>query len=135
MPRPLEAPPAPPVEAGGEMMSELSATARAAYRGLVHDDPGFAAFFRQITPIAALSDPPLGSRPPARGRAGADPDAAPPIDSLRAIPWTFAWSQSRINLPGWYGLGAALEAYVGAHGAGGVREDAPLVRAWAGPRG
>ena len=118
------------VEAGGEMMSELSATARAAYRGLVHDDPGFAAFFRQITPIAELSDLRLGSRPPARGRAGADPDAAPPIDSLRAIPWTFAWSQSRINLPGWYGLGAALEAYGDAHGDRGISEFARLYRSW-----
>ena len=50
---------------------ELSATARAAYRALVHDDPGFAAFFREITPIAELSDLRLGSRPAARRRAGA----------------------------------------------------------------
>ena len=118
------------VDAGGEMMTELSATARAAYRALVHDDPGFAAFFRQITPIAELSDLRLGSRPSARRRAGADPDEAPPIDSLRAIPWTFAWSQSRINLPGWYGLGAALEVYAAAHGDQGIGEFARLYRAW-----
>ena len=118
------------VEAGGEMMTELSATARAAYRALVHDDPGFATFFRQITPIAELSDLRLGSRPAARGRAGADPEEAPPIDSLRAIPWTFAWSQSRINLPGWYGLGAALEAYAEAHGERGSAEFGRLYRSW-----
>ena len=53
----------------------------------------------------------LGSRPAARRRAGAEATEAPPIDALRAIPWTFAWSQSRINLPGWYGLGSALEAH------------------------
>ena len=58
-------------------------------------------------PIRELSDLRLGSRPAARGRR----DEAPSIDSLRAIPWTFAWSQARINLPGWYGLGHALEAY------------------------
>ncbi|HET9082874.1 MAG TPA: phosphoenolpyruvate carboxylase [Candidatus Limnocylindrales bacterium] len=118
------------VDAGREMMNELSATARAAYRALVHDDPGFASFFRQITPIAELSDLRLGSRPAARGRAGADPDEAPPIDSLRAIPWTFAWSQSRINLPGWYGLGAALEAYAAAHGDHGTGEFGRLYRSW-----
>ena len=88
-------------------MAELAATARRAYRSLVHDDPGFASFFRDITPIRELSDLRLGSRPAARGRR----DEAPTIDSLRAIPWTFAWSQARINLPGWYGLGTALEAY------------------------
>jgi len=118
------------VDAGREMMNELSATARAAYRALVHDAPGFAAFFRQITPIAELSDLRLGSRPAARGRSGADPDEAPPIDSLRAIPWTFAWSQSRINLPGWYGLGAALEAYAATHGDRGISEFARLYRSW-----
>jgi phosphoenolpyruvate carboxylase len=118
------------VEAGGGMMTELSATARAAYRALVHDDPDFASFFRQITPISELSDLRLGSRPAARGRSGAAADEAPPIDSLRAIPWTFAWSQSRINLPGWYGLGSALEAYAGAHGDTGIREIARLYRSW-----
>jgi phosphoenolpyruvate carboxylase len=118
------------VEAGGGLMTELSSTARAAYRALVHDDPGFATFFRQITPIAELSDLRLGSRPAARGRQGASADEAPPIDSLRAIPWTFAWSQSRINLPGWYGLGSALEAYGAVHGDSGIREISRLYRSW-----
>ena len=118
------------VEAGGELMTELSTTARAAYRSLVHDDPGFASFFRQITPIAELSDLRLGSRPAARGRSGVGADEAPPIDSLRAIPWTFAWSQSRINLPGWYGLGSALDAYAASHGDAGIREIARLYRSW-----
>ncbi len=117
-------------EAGGALMTELSGTARHAYRALVHDDAGFATFFRSITPIAELSDLRLGSRPAARGRSGSAPDEAPSIDSLRAIPWTFAWSQSRINLPGWYGLGSALEAYAAAHGDGGLREIARLYRAW-----
>jgi phosphoenolpyruvate carboxylase len=109
-------------------MDELAATARAAYRSLVHDDPGFAAFFRDVTPIAELSDLRLGSRPAARGRTGRI--EAPPIDALRAIPWTFAWSQARINLPGWYGLGAALEAYRASHGDAGVAEVARLYRDW-----
>ncbi|MEO5885073.1 MAG: phosphoenolpyruvate carboxylase [Candidatus Limnocylindrales bacterium] len=113
---------------GGPILAELSATARTAYRDLVHDDPGFAAFFRDITPIAELSDLRLGSRPAARGRQRTD--AAPPIDALRAIPWTFAWAQSRINLPGWYGLGSALEAYRVAHGEAGLAAIARLYRTW-----
>jgi phosphoenolpyruvate carboxylase len=108
------------------IMDELGATSRAAYRSLVHDDPGFASFFRDITPIRELSDLRLGSRPAARGQR----DDAPSIDSLRAIPWTFAWSQARINLPGWYGLGRALEAYRTAHGEAGLDAIARLVRDW-----
>jgi phosphoenolpyruvate carboxylase len=113
---------------GAPLMDELAATARAAYRSLIHDDPRFAAFFRDVTPIAELSDLRLGSRPAARGRTGRG--EAPPIDALRAIPWTFAWSQARINLPGWYGLGAALEAYRASHGDPGVAEVARLYRDW-----
>ena len=113
---------------GGALMAELASTARQAYRALVHDDPGFAAFFRDITPIAELSDLRLGSRPAARGRH--DPGDAPPIDALRAIPWTFAWSQARINLPGWFGLGGALETYRSAHGDAGLAEIARLYRSW-----
>jgi phosphoenolpyruvate carboxylase len=110
---------------GTPILDELAATSRAAYRALVHDDPGFASFFRDVTPIRELSDLRLGSRPAARGR-----DAAPSIDSLRAIPWTFAWAQSRINLPGWYGLGSALEAYHWAHGEAGLDAIARLARDW-----
>ncbi len=117
------------LEAGAAIMDELAATARAAYRSLVHDDPGFAAFFRDVTPIAELSDLRLGSRPAARGRTGREV-AAPPIDALRAIPWTFAWSQSRIDLPGWYGLGLALDAYRAAHGDTGLDEIGRLYRHW-----
>ena len=120
------------LRAGGPILDELSTTARAAYRALVHDDPGFAAFFRDITPIAELSDLRLGSRPAARRARGSSDQspAAPPIDALRAIPWTFAWSQARINLPGWYGLGTALEAYRAAHGDDGMTEVARLYRTW-----
>ena len=99
----------------------------AAYRALVHDDPAFASFFRDITPIAELSDLRLGSRPAA---ARSSATRRRPIDSLRAIPWTFAWSQSRINLPGWYGLGHALEAYRAAHGEAGIDALARLARDW-----
>ncbi|MBA2701119.1 MAG: phosphoenolpyruvate carboxylase, partial [Chloroflexi bacterium] len=116
------------LEQGGPILAELAATARAAYRRLVHDDPGFAAYFREITPITELSDLRLGSRPAARGRTAKG--EAPSIDALRAIPWTFAWSQSRIELPGWYGLGSALEAYRVAHGEMGLTELGQLYRSW-----
>ena len=114
------------VAVGAPIMGELASTARAAYRSLVHDDPGFASFFRDITPIRELSALRLGSRPAARGRR----EEAPTIDSLRAIPWTFAWSQARINLPGWFGLGSALEAYRIAHGEAGLDAIARLARDW-----
>jgi phosphoenolpyruvate carboxylase len=113
-------------EIGAPILAELAATSRATYRALVHDDPGFASFFRDVTPIRELSDLRLGSRPAARGRR----DIAPTIDSLRAIPWTFAWSQARINLPGWYGLGSALETYRAAHGDAGLEAIARLSRDW-----
>ena len=114
------------LDVGGPIMDELAETSRGAYRALVHDDPGFAAFFRDVTPIAELSALRLGSRPAARGRRG----GATSIDDLRAIPWTFAWAQARIDLPGWYGLGTALEAYRAAHGESGLDALGRLARRW-----
>ncbi len=82
-------------------MDALSAGARAAYRGFVHDSPALLRYFQDATPIDAIGRLNIGSRP-ARRRATAS------IDDLRAIPWVFAWAQSRAGLPGWYGLGTAL---------------------------
>jgi phosphoenolpyruvate carboxylase len=93
---------------GAPILDELARDARAAYRAFVYDQPGFPAFFQDITPIRELSALRLGSRPASR-RAGAPQQIE--LESLRAIPWVFAWSQSRINLPGWFGLGSALAAY------------------------
>ena len=81
-----------------------------ALRALVRSD-GFVRFFRRVTPLAQISTLPIASRPVARGVGQADE-----LDDLRAIPWVFAWSQSRVNLPGWYGLGAGLEAVAGTRG-------------------
>jgi phosphoenolpyruvate carboxylase len=119
---------APAIAEGGPILDELAEASRRAYRALVHDDPGFASFFRDVTPITELSNLRLGSRPAARGRHARE--APPSIDALRAIPWTFAWSQSRINLPGWYGLGTALEAYRASHGDAGLETLARLYRTW-----
>ena len=76
-------------------------------------------------------EPTEGRRPSRPPRAGpAEPPPPPSLDTLRAIPWGFAWSQSRLNLPGWYGLGAALEAYRAAHGDDGLDRLAALYRSW-----
>jgi phosphoenolpyruvate carboxylase len=114
---------------GTPVLEELSATARSAYRALVWDEPAFAAFFHEATPIAELAGMRIGSRPVARGRAPGE-DGPLPIERLRAIPWTFAWSQARIDLPGWYGLGIAIEAYGRVHGEAGLDRLAALYDRW-----
>jgi phosphoenolpyruvate carboxylase len=94
-------------QAGIAVLEAMAADARQAYRALVYGDPGFAGFFTRMTPIREISGLQLGSRPTRRGQTADGPLA---IEDLRAIPWVFAWSQSRVELPGWYGLGTALEA-------------------------
>ena len=106
-------------------MTELVALAEDAYRRLVWEDPDFEEFFYRATPIGEISRMELGSRPARRAAA------APSLASLRAIPWTFAWAQSRTNLPAWYGVGAALSGYVKQHGAAGREELATAYREWA----
>nr|WP_239520579.1 phosphoenolpyruvate carboxylase [Blastococcus saxobsidens] len=88
------------------LLDELAAGAQRAYRELVHETPGFVEWFRAATPIGELAELNIGSRPPSR-KAGNS------ITDLRAIPWVFSWSQTRIMLPGWYGTGSALEEWVG----------------------
>jgi phosphoenolpyruvate carboxylase len=91
----------------------MAAAAEASWRGLVERD-GFAEFFAAVTPIKELGLLQIGSRPASRAGAG---QAGSELVDLRAIPWVFAWSQNRCNLPGWYGLGTGLE--VVAHQRGG----------------
>jgi len=109
------------------VMEELAATAGRAYRGLVHEDPGFAGFFARMTPIDEIARLQLGSRPPKRS-AGRPDDRS--IDDLRAIPWVFAWSQARVELPAWYGFGTALESFVRAHPRDGAARLAELYATW-----
>jgi len=85
-------------------MDQLSDTAFKAYRGLVYETDGFTSFFRQATPIAEIAGLKIGSRPASRKKSDA-------IEDLRAIPWVFSWAQARVMLPGWYGVGAAIEAF------------------------
>ncbi|TFV72526.1 phosphoenolpyruvate carboxylase [Blastococcus sp. CT_GayMR19] len=97
------------------LLDELAARAQQAYRALVHETPGFVEWFRAATPIGELGELNIGSRPPSR-KAGNS------IADLRAIPWVFSWSQARIMLPGWYGTGSALEAWVDEDGGDGSDE-------------
>ncbi|TDC24166.1 phosphoenolpyruvate carboxylase [Kribbella albertanoniae] len=85
------------------MEKTLDEAARTAYHRLVKAD-GFAEWFGRVTPLEELGQLPLGSRPARRGVAVSS------LEDLRAIPWVFAWSQARVNAPGWYGLGSALAA-------------------------
>ena len=82
-------------------MDKLAREAMKAYRALVYETPGFADYFFAATPISEIADLNIGSRPTAR-------QAQRTIESLRAIPWVFSWSQSRAMLPGWYGFGSAV---------------------------
>jgi phosphoenolpyruvate carboxylase len=101
----------------------MSRAALAAYRGLVYDDPGFIAYFHDVTPIDQIADLRIGSRPAKR-------KVSDRIQDLRAIPWVFSWTQSRHGLPGWYGLGAAADAYVAQHGPVGWDQLAAMYRGW-----
>jgi phosphoenolpyruvate carboxylase len=84
--------------------SVLDRAAREAYHALVNTE-GFADWFAQVTPVEEVGALRLGSRPARRGLAGTTE-----LSDLRAIPWVFSWAQTRVNLPGWYGLGTGLEA-------------------------
>ena len=100
----LTPPPVPKPE-WRELMDALAQQACTDYRSWVRENPHFVEYFRQATPEPELASLPLGSRP-ARRRTGGG------IETLRAIPWIFAWSQNRLVLPAWLGAGSALERAV-----------------------
>ncbi|MGH8105604.1 MAG: phosphoenolpyruvate carboxylase, partial [Arenimonas sp.] len=92
-----------------ELVTQMAGEARKNYRALVHEDPDFTTYFRAATPIDVIERLRIGSRPSRRGNKGG-------VESLRAIPWVFSWSQNRCGLTGWFGVGTALRNAVERHG-------------------
>ena len=91
-----------------EAAEQLSQHSMAAYRSLVYDTPGFSDYFFQATPLREIAGLNIGSRPASR-------KPSQRIEDLRAIPWGFSWGQCRLTLPGWFGFGSAVHAFVEAH--------------------
>lgn len=87
------------------ILDDLAARAQSAYGALVHETPGFVEYFRMSTPVAEIGELNIGSRPASRKPTNS-------VYDLRAIPWVMSWSQSRVMLPGWYGVGTAFEDWV-----------------------
>ncbi|AKJ31107.1 phosphoenolpyruvate carboxylase [Caldimonas brevitalea] len=90
-----------------EAAHEISNASMAAYRNLVYETPGFTDYFFAATPIREIAELNIGSRPASRKATRA-------IEDLRAIPWGFSWGQCRVALPGWFGFGSAIEAFLAA---------------------
>ncbi|AWU97693.1 phosphoenolpyruvate carboxylase [Azospirillum ramasamyi] len=91
-----------------QTMEELSEHAFKAYRGLVYETEGFEKYFWESTVIGEIANLNIGSRPASRKKSTS-------IEDLRAIPWVFSWAQCRLMLPGWYGFGSAVKAYLAQH--------------------
>jgi phosphoenolpyruvate carboxylase len=91
------------------LMREMADESEAVYRSIVHDEPDFVRFFEAVTPVGEISRLRLGSRPAKRSSVAG-------IGDLRAIPWVFSWTQTRIVLPAWLGLGTALRSARERHG-------------------
>ena len=97
----------------------LSGLSMAAYRALVYETPGFTRYFFDSTPIREIAELNIGSRPASR-------KATQKIEDLRAIPWGFSWGQCRLTLPGWYGFGTAVNAFI--HDADGADSNSALLQ-------
>jgi len=102
-----------PSEAWRTAVGELSADAYRAYRGLVYETEGFERYFQETTIIGEIANLNIGSRPASRKKSQR-------IEDLRAIPWVFSWSQCRLMLPGWYGFGAAVKAWLARNPGNGL---------------
>lgn len=105
----------------GPIAERMADVSEASWHRLI-ELPGFVPFFLRATPMREVEGLPIGSRPSRRTES-------PGLEDVRAIPWVFAWSQSRVGLPGWYGVGAALEAF--AAEPGGLRRLREMYRRWA----
>ncbi|MGA2127669.1 MAG: phosphoenolpyruvate carboxylase [Xanthobacteraceae bacterium] len=105
------------------VMEEMSAHAYRAYRGLVYETDGFERYFRDATVIGEIANLNIGSRPASRTKSSS-------ISDLRAIPWVFSWAQCRLMLPGWYGFGSAVKAFLAARPADGLATLRAMYREW-----
>ena len=103
-----------------KMMDVIADESRRAYRALIYESPNFYDYFRMATPIDLIERMRIGSRPSARR-------AQKGIEDLRAIPWVFSWTQSRLVLPGWYGIGSGLQKAIDEFGEKAVGE---MFREW-----
>jgi len=104
-------------------MEELSGTALNAYRALVYGTEGFEQYFWESTVIAEIAALNIGSRPASRKKSTS-------IEDLRAIPWVLSWAQCRLMLPGWFGFGSAVQAYLAAHPADGAEVLRGMYQDW-----
>jgi phosphoenolpyruvate carboxylase len=95
------------IDPWNEIMEELSVRSRSHYRHLIYEQPDLVDFFHQVTPIQEISQLQISSRPARRG-------GKKDISGLRAIPWVFSWTQTRVLLPSWYGVGTALQEFLQA---------------------
>jgi len=95
----------PATKAFLQAAAQLSEASMGAYRALVYETPGFTDYFFGSTPIREIAELNIGSRPASR-------KASQQIEDLRAIPWGFSWGQCRLTLPGWYGFGSAVAAFL-----------------------
>lgn len=115
-----------PEQAWRKLMDSMAQCGMKIYRSLVREDPQFVPYFRALTPEQELAKLPLGSRPAKRKADGG-------VESLRAIPWIFAWTQTRLMLPAWLGSGAALRMAVEDDQLGLLHEmyrDWPFFQSW-----
>jgi phosphoenolpyruvate carboxylase len=106
-----------------DLMERLSGDAFRAYRNLVYETEGFVRFFRESTVVGEIANLNIGSRPASR-------KASEKIEDLRAIPWVFSWAQMRLMLPGWYGFGSAVAAWLEAEPATGMATLQAMYREW-----
>ncbi|MDQ6693880.1 MAG: phosphoenolpyruvate carboxylase, partial [Chloroflexota bacterium] len=101
----------PPQVEWESAMTRMAQKSQTHYRQHIKDSPAALRFFREATPFPELGTLNLASRPMSRTRSATDEVQ---LDDLRAIPWVFSWTQARINLPGWFGIGSALTGEIAA---------------------
>lgn len=104
-------------------MEELSESAYKAYRALVYETEGFERYFWESTVIGEIANLNIGSRPASRTNSRR-------IEDLRAIPWVFGWAQCRLMLPGWYGFGSAVKAFLDKRPSTGLALLQEMYREW-----